>query len=75
MRYSKDKKIHELVKALIAKFGWAVKSKNAHLKIYHEERKLTLMVPQTPSDGRAVLNFFADVKRAGFVPSDVLSQS
>lgn len=74
MRYSRNKEIHNLVRALL-KFGWVVKSKNAHVKLWHEEGKKTLIVPQTPSDGRAVLNFFADVKRAGFCPSSVISHS
>ena len=66
MKYSKNKEIHELVKRLLKEFGFIVKSKNNHLKIWNEEKRTTLMVPQTPSDGRAVLNFFADVRRAGF---------
>lgn len=74
MRYSKNKEIHKLVAALL-KTGWRVKSRNSHLKLWHEELKKMLMVPQTPSDSRAVMNFFADVKRAGFDPSAVLSHS
>lgn len=74
MKYSKNKEIHKLVRALL-NFGWTIKSKNSHLKLWHEDQKKMLMVPQTPSDGRAVLNFFADVKRAGFDPSILLSHS
>lgn len=66
MKYSRSKEIHELVKRLLKEFGFIIKSKNNHLKIYNEEKKVTLTVPQSPSDGRAVLNFTADVRRAGF---------
>lgn len=65
MKYSNNKTIHQIVKKLL-KMGWVVKAKNAHVKLFHPERKVTLMVPGSPSDGRAVLNFIADVKRAGF---------
>lgn len=65
MRYSKNRVIHDLVKKML-KAGWVVKARNVHVKLFHPERNVTLIVPGSPSDGRAVLNFIADVKRAGF---------
>lgn len=66
MKYSKNKEIHNLVRRLLKEFDFEVKSKNNHLKLWNDEKKVTIIVPQTPSDGRAVLNFFADVRRLGF---------
>ena len=66
MKYSKNKEINNLVRRLLKKFGFEVKSKNNHLKLWNDAKKVTIIVPQTPSDGRAVLNFFADVRRLGF---------
>lgn len=65
MKYSKNKTIDAIVRKLL-KLGWIVKSRNVHVKLFHQEKGVTLMVPGSPSDGRAVLNFMADVKRAGF---------
>lgn len=69
MKYSRCKEIHVLVKEMIRTGQWVVKSKSSHLKLVNETANKMLTVPQTPSDHRAVLNFYADVKRAGFISS------
>lgn len=61
-----NREIHDIVKSLIKEFGWTFKAKNTHVKIWHAESNITLVVPHSPSDGRAVKNFLSDVRRAGF---------
>lgn len=66
MRYSSCREIDRIVRSLLRQ-GWIVKSRKAHTKLYHDGERKTLIVPYSPSDGRAVRNFEADVRRAGFV--------
>jgi hypothetical protein len=61
-KYSQNKDINCMVKQLI-KEGWEPLRKNRHLMI-KSPKGVTLTVPISPSDGRAVLNFKADIRRA-----------
>lgn len=73
MKCSTNKDINNLIRAML-KVGWIVKSVNRHIKLWHEERRLTLFAPVSPSDNRAKQNFYADVRRTGFDPRVLLNQ-
>lgn len=69
MRYSTDKRIHEAVKGLVKTGQWFVKSTKRHTRIENTETRQCFTVPQTPSDHRAVHNWFHQVRRAGITVS------
>lgn len=56
MRYSRDATINKTVEELL-KSGWVIKSRSRHLRIVEPNLKLTITVPGTPSDRRAVQNW------------------
>jgi len=62
MKYSNNKEINKQVHMLV-KMGWMPVKKSRHWQVKSPSGK-TLTVPNTPSDGRAVLNFMGDLKRS-----------
>ncbi|WP_457650357.1 hypothetical protein [Profundibacter sp.] len=62
MRHSKNKDINKLVQALI-RSGAKVDKGTKHRKLRLESGRF-VVIPSTPSDKRAFLNFKQDVKRA-----------
>lgn len=63
MTYSKDREIDAKVRALVHE-GWTADRGRKHWKVRHPVTGYTLIVPGTPSDPRAVLNWFAQFHRA-----------
>lgn len=61
-KYSNNKDINCMVKQLV-KEGWIPLRKNRHTMI-KSPKGITLTVPSSPSDVRAVLNFKSDIRRA-----------
>lgn len=61
--YSKDRDVNKIVQNLIAE-GWTPQKKTKHWQICPPNGGKPLTVPNTPSDGRAMLNFKADIKRS-----------
>ena len=64
MRYSNNKDIDCVVRTLL-RHGWEYCRHHKHGKLigtYGEH----ITVPGTPSDGRAVANFRADIRRVGY---------
>lgn len=66
-RYSSNKQINSLVKALI-KQGWSFHWGGKHGRLTSPNREKTITVPKTPSCRRAAVNFTKDLIR-GF-PSE-----
>ena len=63
MRYSTDQRIARAVEVLL-KLGWVSKGKRRHLRLQDPVTGAVITVPGTPSDYRAVENWFAQVKRS-----------
>jgi hypothetical protein len=61
MKYSSSKEINKCIVDLI-KAGWHPIKKSKHWQIKSPTARV-LMVPSTPSDRRAVLNFKSDLRR------------
>jgi hypothetical protein len=62
MKYSKCKEIDSLVSRLVRR-GWSFQWGGKHGKVGHPTHGGKIIVPKTPSDYRAYLNFRSDVKR------------
>lgn len=62
MRYSKDARISDKVAELL-KDGWVIKHWSRHLRITEPKLKLTLTVPGSPSDHRAVQNWLHQIRK------------
>ncbi|MCF2849445.1 hypothetical protein NH514_20170 [Pseudoalteromonas sp. ACER1] len=60
-KYSSDKDINMLVRALLKKKGWSIRQ-GKHPKLITPSG-LKLTVPSTPSDFRAFRNFKNDIRR------------
>lgn len=60
MNYSRDKRINELVRAEIAGGAWFRRGRK-HSKLYLPGCRF-IVVPSTPSDRRAAMNFRADLR-------------
>lgn len=60
-RYSNNKDINQEVQMLI-KSGWKVKNGSKHAKVISPEGH-RLIIPSTPSDHRAWLNFSRDIRK------------
>lgn len=63
MKYSKDKRIDQLVRQLIRQ-DWRFIFGGKHGRLRSPDDGTILFVPITPSDRRAFLNFRNDVRRA-----------
>jgi|GEM_PF-2943808 len=63
-RYSTCDKINAIVKNLI-KQGWELIIGNRHPKLRSPDGKATLVIPKTPSDRRATLNWISQARQAG----------
>lgn len=63
-RYSTSELINAAVRNLI-KAGWRALKINGHLKVKSPDGKTTLVVPTSPSDHRAGMNWIAHAKRMG----------
>ncbi len=63
MRYSKDDHINDEVNRLVSEEGWFVQRGGKHFKLYSPDRKIRHIIPGTPSDGRASLNWLSDLRR------------
>lgn len=63
MTYSRDRDIDEKVKALV-RAGWHVWRGARHYRLQHPANGFVLTVPGTPSDRRAVQNWFSQFRRA-----------
>lgn len=61
MRYSKCKEIDSVVKNLIRQ-GWSFSRGRKHGRLKHPAGGTRLIVPSTPSDWRANLNFQRDLR-------------
>lgn len=61
MRYSNDKTVSALVRALVSS-GWQYVNGKTHGKLVAPNGR-RLAVPGTPSDWRASLNFRRDIRR------------
>ncbi len=61
-RYSSCKDIQKLVQRLIQE-GWSLKPGHRHHRIYPEHGHSFLVIPCTPSDRRAYINFSAEALR------------
>ena len=61
MRYSNDKAVSALVRALVSS-GWKYVSGKTHGKLVAPNGR-RLAVPGTPGDWRAYLNFRSDIRR------------
>lgn len=62
MRISKSREIEDKVRELLRQ-GWVMWRGSKHLRIQHPNGFQTI-VPGSPSDHRAVQNFYAEIKRA-----------
>lgn len=62
-KYSNCKEINRYVKRQVQK-GWFFTHGKKHGKLSHPSGKVVLIVPKTPSDWRAPLNFHRDLDRA-----------
>lgn len=63
-RYSSSKDIQKLVQRLIQE-GWSFEPGRRHHRIYPSHGRSFLVIPGTPSDCRAFINFSADARRLG----------
>jgi predicted RNA binding protein YcfA (HicA-like mRNA interferase family) len=63
-RLSRDQRIDHACKALL-RAGWSVVSRHNHPRLRAPDGKLTITVPFNKSDGRATLNWFSQIRRAG----------
>ena len=61
MHYSKNKDIAKIVRMYI-RIGWRFSRAKKHGKLVSPDGRI-VVVPCTPGDGRAVLNFSADLRR------------
>lgn len=61
MYYSKSKDISKIVKKYV-KSGWYFQHGKKHGKLFAPDGSIVI-VPSTPSDGRAVYNFLREVRR------------
>lgn len=61
---SVPREFRPLVKAACAA-GWRISRRNAHLWLWAPYERTTVSVPCSPSDGRAVKNTRAELRRAG----------
>lgn len=59
-----DRRFASLVEAA-QRQGWSVRSGSRHLKLTSPDGKVTMPVPCSSGDRRAVLNFRAQLRRAG----------
>jgi len=59
--YSRNKNIDTIVKELVRN-GWEPARRSRHWQVKSPNGNV-LTIPNTPSDGRALLNFRADLKR------------
>lgn len=64
MRYSNNKDIDRVVRSLLRQ-GWEYCRRHKHGKLLGPSGE-HITVPGTPSDGRAVSNFRADIRRFGY---------
>lgn len=64
MKFSHNKDVNSVVRKLI-KSGWEPIKKARHWQVKSPQGDV-LTVPNTPSDGRAVLNFKCDVRRTAW---------
>lgn len=62
-RYSKDRKIHEIVKLMLSK-GWSFVWGAKHGKLFSPDGGVMITIPGSPSDHRSARNFERDLKRA-----------
>lgn len=63
MRYSSGKEIDDLVRRLV-RDGWRFRRGGRHGRLLHPYNQRAVIVPCTPGDRRAWLNFRQDVKKA-----------
>lgn len=61
MKFSQCKEVHQLVKSLV-KAGWEPIKKSRHWQVRSPKGDV-LTIPNTPSDGRALMNFKSDLRR------------
>lgn len=65
MKYSKSKEVNEIVEKVLDQ-GWTIETGAKHYVLVPVDRtKRKIAVPGTPGDHRSVLNFRAEVRRAG----------
>ena len=62
--YSKDRTVDAIVRAAIRK-GWHFSHSRRHGRLRSPDGQVTCTIPGTPSDCRALLNFRAQMRRAG----------
>jgi len=63
MKYCNSKDINILVRQLVLN-GWAFRRGGKHGRLTAPTGQLTLTVPSSPSDRRALLNFRQDIRHA-----------
>lgn len=56
-----SREIKTIINDLVSK-GWSIKKGTAHYRAYHQKGGI-VTISATPSDGRAIKNILADVKR------------
>lgn len=61
MHYSKNKDIAKIVRIRV-RAGWSFRRGKKHGKLVAPDGRFVI-VPSTPSDGRAVWNFLGDLRR------------
>lgn len=61
MHYSKNKDIAKIVRIRV-RTGWSFRRGKKHGKLVAPDGRFVI-VPSTPSDGRAVRNFLGDLRR------------
>jgi hypothetical protein len=66
MRLCSDKEVNRVLLELRAR-GWRVEYGGHHLKVYTPDGTRRAVVSRTPSDHRARLNIFSDLRRMGAV--------
>lgn len=65
-KYSQNRDINRLARELVDE-GWTAQRRKSHWQLVPPSGGKPLTVPNTPSDGRAILNFKADIKRSSHV--------
>lgn len=63
-RYSKHPDIDRAVRTLVKTGEWIVKQ-GRHLRLENKVTHIAITVPGTPSDPRAAMNWFSQLRRAG----------
>ena len=63
-KYSQCERTEQIARGLV-KLGWVEIARNKHVRLADPERRRTVTVARTPSDGRAVLNWISQLRREG----------